>query len=182
VLERAAHLQKHAWLPVVQAEGQYLRLSNYNNFDQYFVKFKSNDWAVGVSVAVPLWTGGRLAHGQAAADARLEKARADRRARERDLELSVRRAEADLAHAQGEFRLATRAQAFARDALRVAQALAGEGRGEADAVERGEINAAKAEDELGQASQGLTAARAKLLELRGELPGALLASTTTAAR
>jgi len=182
VLERAAHLQKHAWLPVVQAEGQYLRLSNYNNFDQYFVKFKSNDWAVGVSVAVPLWTGGRLAHGQAAADARLEKARADRRARERDLELSVRRAEADLAHAQGEFRLATRAQAFARDALRVAQALAGEGRGEADAVERGEIAAAKAEDDLGQASQGLTAARAKLLELRGELPGALLASTTTAAR
>jgi outer membrane protein TolC len=176
VLERAAYLQKHAWLPVVQAEGQYMRLSNYNNFDQYFVKFKSNDWAIGVSVAVPLWTSGRLGQGQAAASARLEKTRADRRARERDLELAVRRAEADLAHTQGEFRLATRVLAAARDALRVAQALAGDGRGEADAVERGEIAAARAEDDLGQASQGLTAARAKLLELRGELPAALLAS------
>ncbi len=182
VLERAASLQKHAWLPTIQAEGQYMRLSNYNNFDQYFVKFKSNDWAVGVSVAVPLWTGGRLAYGQAAAQARLEKTRADRRARERDLELAVRRAEANLARSQGEFRLATRALAAARDGLRVAQALAGEGRGEPDAVERAEITAAKAGDELGQARQGLTAARARLLELRGELPGALLASTTAAAR
>ncbi len=182
VLERAAYLQKHAWLPIVQAEGQYMRLSNYNNFDQYFVKFKSNDWAIGVSVAVPLWTSGRLGHGQAAAQSRLEKTRADRRARERDLELAIRRAEADLAHAQGELRLATRALALARDALRVAQALAGEGRGEPDAVERGEIAAAKAEDDLGQASQGLAAARAKLLELRGELPAALLASSVTAAK
>ncbi len=181
VLERAAFLQKRAWLPVVQAEGQYMRLSNYNNFDQYFVKFKSNDWAIGVSVAVPLWTSGRLGQGQAAAQARLEKTRADRRARERDLELAVRRAEADLARSQGEFRLATRALAVARDALRVAQALANEGRGEPDAVERGEIAVAKAEDDLGQASQGLLAARSKLLELRGELPEALLASAATKA-
>ncbi len=180
VLERAASLQKRAWLPVVQAEGQYMRLANYNNFDQYFVKFKANDWAVGVSVAVPLWTSGRLGHGQAAAQARLEKTRADRRARERDLELAVRHAEADLARSQGELRLATRALAVARDALRVAQALANEGRGEPDAVERGEIAAAKAEDDLGQASQGLLTARTKLLELRGELPGALLASAAAA--
>ena len=181
-LEHAASLQRHTWLPVVQAEGQYMRLSNYNNFDQYFVKFKANDWAVGVSVAVPLWTGGRLGHGQAAAQARLERSQADRRARERDIELAVRRAEMDLVHSQGEFRLATRALAAARDALRVAQALAGEGRGEPDAVERGEIAAARAEDDLGQASYGLVVARAKLLEVRGELPGALLASATIAAR
>ncbi len=63
----------------------------------------------------------------------------------------------------------------------MAQALANEGRGEPDAVERGEIAAAKAEDDLGQASQGLLTARTKLLELRGELPGALLASAAAAA-
>ena len=63
----------------------------------------------------------------------------------------------------------------------MAQALANEGRGEADAVERGEIAAAKAEDDLGQASYGLVVARAKLLELRGELLEALLASAATAA-
>ena len=141
-LERAARLQKHAWLPVVQAEGQYMRLSNYNNFDQYFVKFKPNDWAIGVSVAVPLWTGGRLGHGQAAVDARLEKIQADRRARERDLELAVRRAEAEYAGAKSQSQLAARALALARDSLRVERALAYEGRGELDVVDRAEISAA----------------------------------------
>jgi len=173
-LERAAFLQKRAWLPVIAAEGQYMRLSNYNNFDQYFVKFKSNDWAVGVSVAVPLWTGGRLSQGHAAADARLAKLLADRRARERDLELSVRRAEADLAHAQAQFQLAGRALAISREGLRAAQVLANEGRGEPDSVDRAEIALAKAEDDRSQASQGLLAARARLLEVRGELPSTLL--------
>jgi outer membrane protein TolC len=173
-LERAATLQKRAWLPVVQAEGQYMRLSNYNNFDQYFVKFKSNDWAVGISVAVPLWTGGQLRHGQTAADARVEKIRADRRGRERDLELAVRRSEADLSRARAEFQLSSRALAAAKEGLRVAQALAAEGRGEADGVDLGEIAVAKAEDEGAEAGQGLLAARARLLELRGELPAALL--------
>jgi outer membrane protein TolC len=173
-LERAVKFQKRAWLPVVEAEGQYLRLANYNNFDQYFVKFKSNDWAVGISVALPLWTGGRLGHGQTAAQARVEKIRADRRARDRDLELAVRRAEVDLSRARADFQLSSRALAAAREGLRVAQALAAEGRGEADGVDLGEIAVAKAEDERAEAGQGLLAARARLLELRGELPAALL--------
>jgi outer membrane protein len=178
-LERAASLQKHAWLPTVQAEGQYMRLANYNNFDQYFVKFKTNDFAVGVSVAIPLWTGGRLDHGGTAAQARLDRVEADRRARERDLELAVRRAEADLDHARGEFQLATRALSVARDAFRATEALANEGRAEPDAVDRAEIAIAKAEDDMGQASQGLLAARARLLELTGDLPTALLASAAS---
>jgi outer membrane protein TolC len=173
-LESAARFQKRAWLPTVEAEGQYMRLSNYNNFDQYFVKFKSNDWAVGVSIVVPLWTGGRLRHGETAADARVEKVRADRRARERDLELAVRRAEVDLTRARADSQLSSRALAAAREGLRVAQALAAEGRGEADGVDLGEIAVAKAEDEEVEAGRGLLAARAKLLEVRGELPAALL--------
>jgi outer membrane protein TolC len=173
-LERAARLQKRAWLPVVQAEGQYLRLANYNNFDQYFVKFKANDWALGVSVVVPLWTGGRLAHGQAAAAARLEKAHSDQAVRDRDLELAVRRSEADGIRAEARLALATRAQAVAREALRVAQALFIEGRGEPDDLDLRAIAAAQAGDDRAQASLGFLAARAKLLELRGELPGALL--------
>jgi len=173
-LERAAALQKRAWLPTVQAEGQYMRLSNYNNFDQYFVKFKANDWAVGVSVVVPLWTSGRLQHGQTAAAARVERIRADRRARDRDLELAVRRAEADLSRARAEFQLSSRALAAAREGRRVAQSLAAEGRGDADGVDLNVIAVAKAEDEASEAAQGLLAARARLLELRGELPAALL--------
>ena len=180
-LQRAATLQKRSWLPVVQAEGQYLRLANYNNFDQYFVKFKSNDWAAGVSVVVPLWTGGRRGSGQEAADARLGKVRADQKTRERDLELAVRRAEIEAARAQGQFQLAERGLSTAREGLRVAQALASEGRGEPADVDRREIALAQAEDERAQAAQGLLAARVKLLELTGKLPGALVPGAAPAA-
>jgi len=173
-LERSTFLQKRAWLPVVQAEGQYLRLSNYNNFDQYFVKFKPNDWALGVSVAVPLWTGGRLSHAQVAAEARLEKARADRLVRDRDLELDVRRAEGELIRAEARLALAVRAEALARETLRFGKALAVEGRAEPDDLDRRTIAAGEARDDRTLASLQLLAARVKLLELRGELPGALL--------
>jgi outer membrane protein TolC len=174
-LERAVFLQKRAWLPVIQAEGQYLRLSNYNNFDQYFVKFKANDLAVGVSVVVPLWTGGRLSHAQVAAEARLGKARADRLLRDRDLELDVRRAEGELTRAQARLALSVRAEALAREILRVGKTLAVEGRAEPDELDKQTIAAGEARDDRTRASLQLLAARAKLLELRGELPGVLLA-------
>jgi outer membrane protein TolC len=173
-LDRAAFLQKHAWLPTIQGEARYLRLADYNNFDQYFVKFKNDDFAVGVSVVIPLWTGGRLMHGEAAASARLDKVRADRQIRERGLELAVRRAEAELQHAQAQAQLTSRALAVGREALRVAQALANEGRGEPDDVDDRQLELSRAQEDRIRAEQGLLAARAALLELRGELPGALL--------
>ena len=173
-LERASDLQKRAWLPVIQAEGQYLRLANYNNFDQYFVKFKANDWAVGVSVVVPIWTGGRLDQGKAAAAARLERARADERRRASELELDVRRAEIDARRARAQQELATRALFVAREASRVAGALAGEGREDPDELDRREIAAAQAQDDVVRARQGVLAARVKLLALTGRLPGDLL--------
>ena len=164
---------KKSWLPVIHAEAQYLRLANYNNFDQYFVKFRKDDWAAGVSIVVPLWTGGRLTHEQTAAAARLESVRAQRRGREGDLELSVRRAETDLARARAQLDLATRGVAVARDGARVAQDLAAEGRGDPDDVDLRAIALARAEDERAQASQGLLAARAHLLQLTGGLARAL---------
>jgi outer membrane protein TolC len=79
----------------------------------------------------------------------------------------------EAARAKSQSQLAARAVAVAGEALRIERTLANEGRGEPDAVDRAEISAAKAEDDQSQASQGLVAARARLLELRGELPAAL---------
>jgi outer membrane protein TolC len=173
-LEHSLSLVERSWHPTVEAEAQYLRLAKYNNFDQYFVKFKADDFAIGVSVAVPLWTGGRFAEARAGARARLAHAAAERRLRERDLELAVRRAEAERQHAGAHYALSRRAVEVAREELRVARALADEGRGEPDGIENREVALADAEDDLSNASQGLLAARARLLELRGELPAALL--------
>ena len=173
-LEHSLSLVERSWQPTVEAEAQYLRLARYNNFDQYFVKFKADDWAVGVSIAVPLWTGGRFAEARAGARARLAHAVAERRLRERDLELAVRRAEAERDHAGAQYALSRRAVEVAREELRVARALADEGRGEPDGIENREVALADSLDDISDASQGLLVARVKVLDLRGELSGALL--------
>jgi outer membrane protein len=173
-LREAASLQKKAWLPVIEAEAQYLRLVSFNHFDQYFVKFKADDLSVGVSVAIPLWTGGRLSHALGAARARVERVEAARRARERDLELEVRRAESDVAVSGARLSVARRARAVAAEGLRVARALAAEGRAEPDEIGLREIAASDAEDDEADAAQGLLAARVHVLQLRGELPAVLL--------
>jgi outer membrane protein TolC len=152
-------------------------MASFNNYDQYFVKFKENNFTVGVSVIVPLWTGGRFNESKSAANARLARAEGERRVRERDLELAVRRAEAETARAAAEASLASRALAVAREELRVARALADEGRGEPEAIEAREIAVADAEDQEANAGQGLVAARAKLLELTGELTASLLGAS-----
>ena len=169
-LSRSAALSERTFRPIVEAEAQYLRLASYNNFDQYFVKFKENNFTVGVSVIVPLWSGGRSAENRARARSRLTRAEAERSVREKDLELQVRRAEADLLRAGAESALSSRASAVAREELRLARALADEGRGEPDSVELRQIALGEAEDDEAAAAQALLAARVKLLELTGRLP------------
>ena len=173
-LERSVSIADRSWRPTVEAEAQYLRLASYNNFDQYFNNFKENNFTVGVAVVIPLWTSGRFAEERVGTRSRLARAEGERRLRENELELAVRRAEADSIRAGAEAALSSRASSVAREELRVARALADEGRGEPDAVELKEIALVEAEDEEADAGQGLVTARAKLLELTGELTGSLL--------
>jgi outer membrane protein TolC len=175
-LERSVSIADRSWRPTVEAEAQYLRLASYNNFDQYFNNFKENNFTVGVAVVIPLWTSGRFAEERVGARSRLARAEGERRVRETELELAVRRAEADSIRAGAEAALSSRASAVAREELRVARALADEGRGDPDAVELKDIALVEAEDEEASAGQGLLAARAKLLELTGGLTSSLLAS------
>jgi outer membrane protein TolC len=169
-LGRAAQIRSRWFQPSVVAEAQYLRLAKYNNYDQYFVKFEENDFVVAVAVSVPLWTGGRHGDAGLAAKARLERTQARRRARERDLELVVRRAETELARTSASATVARSAEAWAAESLRVAKALAVEGRGNLSDVDLAEIAAADAAEDAANAADAELAARLTLRELRGEPP------------
>ncbi|MEP6767953.1 MAG: TolC family protein [Acidobacteriota bacterium] len=169
-LARAAQIQGRLFQPVVQAEAQYLRLASYNNFDQYFVKFRPDDFAVAVSITVPLWTGGRSAEASAGARARLARAEASRRSRAREIELEVLRAEGELARAGARHAVATSASGFAAERLRVARALAGEGRAEANELDLAEAGLGVAREDEASAAQGVLAARVAVAALRGDLP------------
>lgn len=170
-LGRAARLQARLFQPTVVAEAQYLRLASYNNFDQYFVKFRENDFSVAVAVSIPLWTGGRTSNAAMAGKGRLERAEASRRARSRDLELAVLRAEAELARTSAAAGVARSAESVAHESLRVARALAAEGRGGVSDVDLAEIAAAEAVEDAANAAAAELAARLALRELRGERPG-----------
>ena len=167
-LARAAEIAGRSFRPVIAAEAQYLRLASYNHFDQYFVRFKPDDFAAAVTISVPLWTSGRTAQAAAAARARLARAEALLKARERDVELTVTLAEADGTRADGQIAVARSAEAAAREAVRIARELAAEGRGGTNDVERAQIALGAAQEQAGNAGQALLAARLRLLELRGE--------------
>lgn len=173
-LERAARIQSRLFQPVVQAEAQYLRLSNYNNLDQYFVKFKPDDFAVAVSITLPLWTAGRSSEASAAARARLARAEALRRSRDREIELEVLRSEGELARAGARLGVASSAAGYAEERLRVAKAIAAEGRGQSDDVDLAQAALAVAREDEATAAQGVLAARVAIAALRGDLaPGSL---------
>ncbi len=171
ILGRSAKLQRRNWAPVIEAEAQYFRLTRANHYDEFYSKFQADNWSIGFTLALPLWSGGRLEDAKARARASASRAESERAARESELQISVRRAEAAVDRAVAQCSLARRAEGVAQEALRVARLLAEEGRVALDRVEHGEIDLADADEELARAGLESVAARSRLLALRGQLPG-----------
>ena len=166
---RAAELADRWFRPQVIAEARYLYVPPYYNYDQYYLKVDTNTASAGVSVIIPVLTGGLDTARAAQARAKEERAKEQRRAREIDVARAARATSAEADLAGREVELARKGLAVAREALRVAEARAREGRGEPDGVPRAELEVADAEDALSRAVESLTGARLALLSLRGEI-------------
>jgi outer membrane protein TolC len=170
LLERAGRLRRGILAQVtVDADAQYSRLSRANGIDQFYVKFREDDWSVALAVAVPLWSGGRLRDGLAQAEAALDRLKQQQRARAEQIEIEVHRAGAAWDHAEAAADLARQAAAVAEEDLRIAGALAAEGRAGADDQDSRAAALADAREEEIKATAGLLAARVQLLAARGEL-------------
>lgn len=168
-LQKSVEIFRHRIPATVVAEAQYARLARFNNYADYYRRFKADDWSVGVSVAVPLWSGGRRSDEAARLAAELDRLRQEKRARLDDLKLAVARAggavETDVSRAA----LASQAQALADEDLAVAQALAAQGRGEPEGVATKKIASSRARQETIGAELDLFRARLTLAALRGPL-------------
>jgi outer membrane protein TolC len=170
LLERAIELRRGFLAQVtLDADAQYSRLSRANGIDQFYVKFREDDWSVAVAVAVPLWSGGRLRDAGAQAAAELDRRKQQQRAREEQLEIEVHRAAAALDQALATVDLARQSAAVAEEDLRIAEALAAEGRAEPDAIDSRQAALADAREEEIKATASLLTARVQLLAVRGEL-------------
>jgi outer membrane protein TolC len=168
-LRHAAGLGGRFFQPRVAAQIQYSRL--FDRYRSFYLNFKPDDFSVGATVTLPLWTGGHRASTSARLEAQLEQLVAQRDARRTEIELAVREAEAELTQATAEAELAARGHAVAEETLRIAEEVAHEGRGEANDVPRAQIALADSDDDAANAHAHLAAARARLLILRGQLPG-----------
>jgi outer membrane protein TolC len=154
---------------VVDASAQYSRLYKTADWDEFYRSFKPDSWSIGASINLPLFASGRSAEA-ARATARLDRLRAERAGRERDLEIEVRRAQGALVQAREGIEVARLSEAVASEDLRVSQALLSEGRIEpADLLGKEQL-LAEAQADLARAEADLIAAQVRRLALRGELP------------
>jgi outer membrane protein TolC len=170
LLERAR--QHHdGWLSplTLDAEGQYSRLSRANGIDQFYVKFREDDWSLAVAVSYPLWSGGRLRDSVSQTDANLERLKSEERARAEELEIEVHRAQAGVDQAVAGLAITRQATAVAEEDLRLAGAMAAEGRGGQDDLENREVALAETREEEIKATANLLNARVQLLAVRGDL-------------
>ena len=136
LLGQSASLEAKRWLPVIEASAHYQRLAKFNNYDDYYLSFTPNSVAVGVSILLPLWTGGRFDDGKRQARARLDRAEADLRVRHGDVAMEVRRTEAAVARATAEKSLSRRARGIADQTRSAEEMLVREGRQRADGPRR----------------------------------------------
>ena len=174
LLGQSARVENKRFAPIVEASASYQRLSKYNDFDKYYVTFTPDSVAVGVSIAIPIFTGGRFEDGRDRARARLDQAEAQRAARESDLELAVRRSEASVARTTAEKSLTRRSQGIEEQALSALQLLVREGRSELSDLDDRQIVLADVDEEASRAALNSLLERARLLSLRGELARSVL--------
>ncbi len=170
-LEKAARWQGRRFVPVVEAAAQYARLYKTADWDLYYPTFQADNWAVGASISIPLWTAGRSAVQEAGTRASLARVTAERRARERDLEDATRRAAEAVSRTAARRELAGRRESLAADALRLSRALEAEGRIDAVDVAAREAELAAASQARAKADHEWRLARFERLALLGALPG-----------
>jgi outer membrane protein len=168
-LTRSARLLDQLFKPSVNAEVRYAFVPRGFGYDKYYLSFQENVASVGVSIVLPVLTGGRESARAAQSRARLAHVEAERRVREGELASQVRSAEAAAGQAHLALSLARRGAALAEESLRQALSLAREGRGGPDAVEQAELALVESQEEALAASREDVAARLRVLKLTGEL-------------
>ncbi len=169
-LRESVSILRRPFQPSIQAQTQYSRL--FGRYSRFYRDFKADDFSIGASVVIPVWTGGRRAASIERVTAQLQRLEAQRESRQASIANAVREAESNLNAAQGELRIALRAIQIAEEGLRIGRLLADEGRGEPNGVTASEVELNDANDEVARAGLHVTAATARLLSLRGELVAA----------
>ena len=160
-------------LPRVDLVAQYALLSQYSNYDQYFLKFQRNDAEIGASIQIPVRVGPALKAQVSQAEADQQHIRAEEQAAKNRIALDIHRGYQEMAKASMTNQVAKAELDLAISQLSVLLAQMNEGRATLKQVE----DARFAEDEkwiaFYDAQFGDEKARLNLLSHTGQLIAAL---------
>ena len=169
-------VREHLVAPTVAAEARYDRVYRTSDYQSYYQAFRPDQWSVGLSITIPLFSAGRMEAAEARARAAVDRVGAERRARVLEIELAVHRAEEAVGLAAARRSLEYRAMDVAREEARVARALSEEGKLGIIEADSRDAALADAEEAAARAESALLLARLDLLALRGDLAAALVAT------
>jgi len=167
ILDALRRTRTRVIAPVIQAEAQYWRLSS--NYERYYKRFKADDWSVAVAIALPIFSGGRFAEERLRSENAWKRVEAQVLQRREALAILVARRQAAFVRSVSSAAIARRARGVAEEAVRAAEALAGEGRGDPDGPAASRAELADADDALARAELDQAAAHADLLAAGGQL-------------
>jgi outer membrane protein TolC len=120
--------EKGESLPRAEIIGQYALFSKANNYEDYFNRFSRNNFLLGLSLQVPLFTGSRTSARVAQSRQEVAEARYRLDGLKSGLKLTIERSVSALKIALGEFDLARSAVEEARELVLVNEALLEGGR------------------------------------------------------
>ena len=115
-------------LPQAEIIGQYALFSRANNYQDYFNRFERNNFVLGLSIQVPIYSGARISSRVAQSRHEVAEARYRLESQKSGLKLSIERALSDLRVARGAAELARSNAEAAREIVEVNEALLEGGR------------------------------------------------------
>lgn len=143
-MERKARLdelkgQRGGYWPTVDLVGQYMLLSKFNNYDQYYRAFQRNNLNVGVQVQIPIFRS-KTSAAIALASSQYQEAELDLANQRHDLEIQVRREARQSREQDAAGEVARLELQLAQEKLQMVQARFNQGKATLAAVEQARLD------------------------------------------
>ncbi len=131
--------QRGGYWPTVDLVGQYMILSKFNNYDQFYRNFQRNNLNVGVQINIPVFQS-RTSAAIALASSRYEEAQADLGNQRRALEIQVRQERRQTLFQNAARNVARLELKLAQEQLQVVQSQYNQGQATLAAVEKSRLD------------------------------------------
>ena len=124
---------RQVWRPQVMFVAEYARYATFNNYEDYYKNFQSNNFGIGIQITVPLWDSGKKAKARESnADAAHSLAQAD--LLRNQTEEQALRLQKSLAELQAQAEIAELQRQLAKDQLDTVTAQLESGNGQSSSA------------------------------------------------